>query len=76
MATPAKPTGFLPRMTTASGRLISPVEMRRQNEVLRRLIEHVRNYSPEVDLEFADRAKDDAPPMAHRRPLAERGPLE
>jgi len=60
-----------------TGRLISPDEMRRQNSVLRRLIEHVRTYSPEVYQDSGRHEADDIePPISHRRPFIEHGQLE
>jgi hypothetical protein len=59
--------------SAAGERGLTTLEIRRQNEVLRRLIRHVRTFSPEIGDPLADgeSASDEPePPMAHRRPFA------
>lgn len=72
MGARAKSTGRISPSAVGGGGLTA-LEIRRQNEVLRRLIRHVRTFSPEIGDPLPDgETADDEPeqPMAHRRPFA------
>jgi hypothetical protein len=80
LATHAKQTtGHLRH--TSTGSVATPLEIRRQNSVLRRLIDHVRTFSPETGdnyetLENETKSDEAEQPIAHRRPFVGHGQSE